>query len=156
MHNSPIRNNTLLQEAYKAGYYRALYEGDTTPGHPSLGPDGGTESGPTGKTPQSKHDRSRYTNRGKSYPAFNARDYFNDTYGGWGQWLMDMLAGWLGRGWVQYWEQIMNHEGFRWPAPNWTPNGSGGYYYNGELPPGVPALQVAFVNGVWTFQFAVH
>ena len=26
MHNSPIRNNTLLQEAYKAGYNRALNE----------------------------------------------------------------------------------------------------------------------------------
>ena len=26
MHNSPIRNNTLLQEAYEAGYYRALNE----------------------------------------------------------------------------------------------------------------------------------
>jgi len=30
MHNSPIRNNTLLQEAYQKGYRQGLYEVDMT------------------------------------------------------------------------------------------------------------------------------
>tara|TARA_R110000824_G_scaffold76807_1_gene194562 strand:- start:482 stop:937 length:456 start_codon:yes stop_codon:yes gene_type:complete len=149
MTNSPIRNNKLLQEAYEAGYNRALNE-QMSGGWPSLGPDGGSSYNPNPNAQLSRPSKHSTGNRNPKSPKPlpTGKAYMENLYGPMWQWIMSLLSQIMGPDWFNQFQNII-HDG-SWTWPGWTPNGNGGY--NIEFGGGY--WQVQFVDGSWQFSFA--
>ena len=121
-------------------------------GWPSLGPQGGYQSQPPNQR-QSKFSTAQA--QGKPLP-IPGKDYFTDTYGGLGGWIMNLLEQIFGPNWLQQWQNIIHNPNWTWPG--WTPGTNGSYHL--AWPPGADPMNqvffsVHFVNGSWMFGVAM-
>ena len=139
--------NQQLQEAYEAGYYRALNEqmrGGVLPF--PIGPPGNIDPSRLMDRSSSRRLRSQGPESPKPLPVSKA--FMEQLYGWWWPSIAYLLSQIMGPDWFNQWQNIIHDGSWNWPG--WT-EGANGLYH---LEFGGGHWQVQFVDGSWMFNFA--
>jgi len=145
--NTQSDNQSRLQEAYQAGYYRALNEDLPLPWTPNLQT---SYNANAQFSRPSKYSTANQQGREDPKPLSVSKAYMEDLYGM--QWpsIMQLLELIMGPNWWAAWQNIIHDGSWNWPG--WTPTGDGGYYLSFGND---GAWMVQFVDGSWMFSHAV-